>query len=423
MTAPVIDELEWRGLIAQSTDLHELRSLLDRGPVVFYCGFDPTAQSLHIGNLAQILTARRLQLAGHRPIALVGGATGLIGDPKQDGERRLNESSVVAAWGNRLRCQLSGFFDSEGPNALAIVDNHEWIGGMSAVELLRDIGKHFSVNVMLDREAVSTRLAGSGISYTEFSYQVLQAYDFLHLRRVRECMLQIGGSDQWGNIVAGIDLVRRVDGIRVHGLTTHLVTKADGAKFGKTESGTVWLDPAMTSPYAFYQFWMNAEDQDVPGLLRTYSFAGRDEVEELEAETVAQPARRVGQRRLAEDVTSLVHGADQAAAAWRASNALFGGDQLEEVDPGVLGDALSETTVVKLSGGVAFPTVVDLAVDVGLVSSRSAARRLVAEGGLYLNNHRVDDEALRPTIDQVLEGGWLVLRRGKRHIAAALVQA
>ncbi len=416
-----LEELQLRGLIAQSTNREDLEREL-AGCVTFYCGFDPTAPSLHLGNLAQILTARRLQLAGHRPLALVGGATGLIGDPKQSGERRLNDADAVREWADRIGGQLGRFLDFEGPAAARLVDNYEWISRLSAIELLRDVGKHFSVNLMLDREAVAVRLAGAGISYTEFSYQVLQAFDFLELRRRFDCRLQTGGSDQWGNIVAGVDLIRRVDGVRVHGLTTHLITKADGTKFGKTESGTVWLDRALTTPYAFFQFWINADDRDVPKLLSTFSMLSVAEMDELVRESAAAPHARLGQRRLAGELTAMVHGESEAMAVEAASQALFGGRELRELDVSTLTDALSETRVVEVDGGCPLPTVAELVVATGLVDSRSAARRLVAEGGLYVNNERVGDEARRPSVEEALVGGWLVLRRGRKSVAGVRVR-
>lgn len=413
----VLDELQQRGLIAQSTNLDDLRQAFAAGPVTFYCGFDPTAPSLHLGNLAQILTARRLQLASHRPLALVGGATGLIGDPKQTGERRLNEADTVGTWADRIGGQLVRFLDFDGPQGALLVNNYEWIGPLSAIELLRDVGKHFSVNLMLDREAVAVRLASSGISFTEFSYQVLQAFDFLELRRRFGCVLQTGGSDQWGNIVAGVDLVRRVDGERVHGLTTHLITKSDGTKFGKTESGTVWLDRDLTSPYAFFQFWINADDRDLSTLLRTFSLSPFAEIEQIERDSLSAPHARIGQRHLAREVTALVHGRDEAEAVEVASRALFGGQALQTLPESVLSDALAETTVVEIPQETELPLLTDLAVRTGLAESKSAARRYTAEGGLYLNNVRVEDDSLRPSAEDALQGGWLVLRRGRKLVA------
>lgn len=421
--ADVIDDLEWRGLIAQSTDRARLREVLSAGPVAFYCGFDPTAASLHVGNLLQILTARRLQVAGHKPILLVGGATGLVGDPKQTGERVLNSEDVVRQWSQRIGSQLRPFFDFDGGSGATMVNNLDWTVRLSAIELLRDLGKHFSVNLMLDREAVAARLSGTGISFTEFSYQVLQANDFLELHRSHECVLQTGGSDQWGNIIAGIDLVRRVDGAHVHGLTTPLVTKADGTKFGKTESATVWLDPELTSPYAFYQFWIHVDDRDVPTLLRTFSLRARRDVEQLERMTEDSPGARAAQRALAHEMTALVHGERQADAVEQASAALFGGGTLDGLAAESIGAALLETRTTEVSRGAVPPTVAEVAVQLGLVASKGAARRAAREGGLYVNNARVGDPDARLPLEQAIDGEWLILRRGKRHVAGARVIA
>ena len=348
----VLDELQWRGLMAQSTDEEALRGALDAGPVTFYDGFDPTAPSLHIGNLVQILTMRRLQLGGHRPIALVGGATGLIGDPKPTAERVLNDRSVVAGWVERIRAQIEPFLDFEGPDAARMVDNLDWTAPLSAIDFLRDVGRHFRVNRMLAKEAVSARLASdAGISYTEFSYQILQAMDFLELHRRFGCVLQVGGSDQWGNLTAGTDLIHRVTGTSAHALATPLITKADGTKFGKTESGTVWLDPAMTTPYAFYQFWLNAEDAKVGDYLRVFTFRSRDEIAELEKATAERPAAREAQRALAQGVTALVHGPDPAARVVEASQALFGRGDLQALDEPTLRDALAELPRAELPAG------------------------------------------------------------------------
>lgn len=422
--AHLLDDLQWRGLISTSTDLAAIRELLDSGPVTLYCGFDPTAPSLHLGNLAQILTVRRFQLAGHRPLALVGGATGLIGDPKMTGERQLNDSEIVNGWVDRIGQQLARFYAFDGPNAAAVVNNYDWTAPMSAIHLLRELGKHFSVNRMLDREAVAARLAANGISYTEFSYQVLQANDYLELHRRHGCSLQTGGSDQWGNIVAGVDLVRRVTGHTVHAITTPLITKADGTKFGKTEAGTVWLDPELTSPYAFYQFWINVDDRDVSAMLRTFSFADRNEIEALERATATTPHARAAQRHLAGELTTLVHGEAEAHAVEFAAKALFGGESLRELSPTTLAAALSQTQVVELAWSDGeLPPLVDLAVATGLVASRAAARRAVAERGLYLNNERVTSEDQRPRPDDLLTGGWIVLRRGKKSVAGARLAA
>ncbi|MDP9393882.1 MAG: tyrosine--tRNA ligase [Actinomycetota bacterium] len=416
----ILDELHWRSLVAQSTDEAALRAALAAGPVTFYVGFDPTAPSLHLGNLVQILTARRLQDAGHRPLALVGGATGLVGDPSgKTAERTLNEADVVAGWVERIRAQVARFLSFEGSAAATMVNNLDWTGPMSTIAFLRDVGKHFSVNRMLDRESVSARLAAGGISYTEFSYQILQANDYLELHRRHGCVLQTGGSDQWGNIVAGVDLVRRVTGASVHAMTTPLVTKADGTKFGKTESGTVWLDPELTPPYAFFQFWMNADDRDVAKYLRIFTFLAREEIEALEEETAARPAARAAQRTLARAVTTLVHGAEECARVEAASRALFGQGDLAELDAPTLAASLAELPRASVSAPL--PPVVELLAETGLAASRSAARRTIAEGGAYVNNERVTDESATPEPDDLLHGRWLVLRRGKRNLAAVEV--
>jgi tyrosyl-tRNA synthetase len=421
----LIDDLQWRGLIAQSTDLESLSSDLDAGSLVYYIGFDPTAPSLHLGNLLQIQTMRRFQAHGHRPIALVGGATGLIGDPKMAGERTLNPVDVVADWGSRLRTELERFFDFDGPAAAQMVNNFDWTQGVDVIEFLRDIGKHFSVNRMLDREAVAARLAGDGISFTEFSYQVLQSFDYLQLFRSHDCRLQMGGSDQWGNITAGVDLIRRVEAAHVHALTTPLVTKADGTKFGKTESGTVWLSPTMTSPYAFFQFWLNADDRDVSSYLRLYSMRSHEEIEELEEATRAEPARRAAQRALAQELSTLVHGASATEAVEAAAAALFGQGDLAAVPADVLDAALREVphAVIpreEITEGE-LPDIVDLLVRSGLSPSRGQARRTIGEGGAYVNNVRVEDEALRVPASDLLHDRFLVLRRGRRTLAGAIV--
>jgi tyrosyl-tRNA synthetase len=416
----IIEELLWRELISDSTDLGVLREATDAGPITLYCGFDPTAPSLHLGNLAQILTVRRFQLHGHRPLALVGGATGLIGDPKESGERTLNPAETVQAWVDRIRGQLERFYEFSGSNAAVMVNNYEWTQGLSALEFLRDVGKHFSVNRMLDREAVAARLAKDGISYTEFSYQLLQSYDYLQLHRQYGCVLQTGGSDQWGNITAGVDLVRRVDGAHVHALTTPLITKADGTKFGKTESGTVWLDGELTSPYAFFQFWLNADDRDIPVLLRTFSFKGKEEIDGLITVTNEKPHERTAQRALAEELTELVHGADEMRGAQAAGRVLFGQGEFDEVPAGTLTAALLETpngevTTDEIEDGL-LPPIDELFVRAGLVDSKGAARRAVKEGGAYLNNVRVADASSRPGTSDLAHGEWLILRRGKRNV-------
>ncbi|MGP9021585.1 tyrosine--tRNA ligase [Streptomyces sp. BR1] len=413
----IVDELQWRGLIALSTDEDALRKAFADGPVTFYCGFDPTAPSLHLGNLVQILTMRRIQQAGHRPLGLVGGATGLIGDPKPNSERTLNAPEVVAGWVERLRGQIERFLDFEGPHAATMVNNLDWTSGLSAIEFLRDVGQHFRVNKMIAKEAVARRLNSDvGISYTEFSYQILQGMDFLELYRRHGCVLQTGGSDQWGNLTAGTDLIHRVEPeAEVHALATPLITKADGTKFGKTESGTVWLDPERTTPYAFYQFWLNADDRDVSKFLRIFSFKSRTEIEELEQLTEERPQARAAQRALAEELTTLVHGADQCAAVIAASKALFGQGDLAELDEPTLAAALSELPHAKVAE---LGPVVDLFAEVELVASKSAARRTVKEGGAYVNNAKVTSEDAVVTADDLLHGRWLVLRRGKKNLAA-----
>lgn len=422
----IIEELLWRELIADSTDLGALREATDAGSITLYCGFDPTAPSLHLGNLAQILTVRRFQQHGHRPLALVGGATGLIGDPKESGERTLNPAQTVEEWVARIRGQLERFYDFTGDNAAVMVNNYDWTQGLSAIEFLRDVGKYFSVNRMLDREAVAARLAKDGISYTEFSYQLLQSYDYLQLHRQYGCVLQTGGSDQWGNITAGVDLVRRVDGAHVHALTTPLITKADGTKFGKTESGTVWLDPELTSPYAFFQFWLNADDRDVPVLLRTFSFQGKDEIDALITATAERPHERAAQRALAEELTELVHGSEEMHGAQAAGRVLFGQGEFAEVPEPTLSAALGETPhgevrAEEVADGQ-LPAIDELFVRAGLVESKGAARRAIKEGGAYLNNERVTDSTARPTTDALIHGRWLVLRRGKRTVGGVLLR-
>jgi tyrosyl-tRNA synthetase len=421
--AAVVDDLLWRGLVADSTDLGALRADAAAGPVTLYCGFDPTAPSLHLGNLLQILTVRRFQLAGHRPLALVGGATGLIGDPKMTGERTLNPVEVVEQWVARIRAQLERYFDFTGPCAAVMVNNLDWTQQLSVLEFLRDVGKHFSVNRMLDREAVAARLAGPGISYTEFSYQLLQSYDYLQLFRRHGCTLQTGGSDQWGNIVAGVDLIRRADAAQAHALTTPLVTKADGTKFGKTESGTVWLDPELTSPYAFHQFWINVDDALASPLLRMYSFRSHDDIEELEAAVREAPQARAAQRALAEELTDLVHGRDQRERVELAAAALFGRGDLRDLDPSTLGAALQETptAVVDAAELAAGVPVADLLARTGLVASKGAGRRTIKEGGAYLGNVRVAAEDAVAGPDDLLHRRWLVLRRGRRHVAGVAV--
>ncbi|MEW2379910.1 tyrosine--tRNA ligase [Micromonospora sp. NPDC047812] len=407
------DDLRWRGLIQDSTGLDELRALLDGGSAAYYVGFDPTAPSLHVGHLMQVATARRLQLAGHRPLLLVGGATGQIGDPKESAERSLNPPEVVAGWVARIRDQLAPFVSYEGENAAQLVNNLDWTGEMSVVEFLRDVGKHFPVNKMLAREVVRARLE-SGISFTEFSYQLLQANDFFELHRRHGCQLQFGGSDQWGNITAGVDYIRRRGAGPVQAFTTPLVTKSDGTKFGKTEGGAIWLDPEMTSPYAFYQFWVNVDDRDVSRYLRYFSFRSREELEALEKETAERPAARAAQRALAEELTTLVHGEREMAQVVAASQALFGRGSLDELAPATLRAALTEAGLVHVDE---LPDVAGLLRDSGLVPSLKEARRVIAEGGAYVNNTRVTETDATVDRGDLLHGRYLVLRRGKRSFA------
>jgi tyrosyl-tRNA synthetase len=416
----VIDDLHRRGLISQSTDEAALRAHLAEGPIAYYCGFDPTAPSLHVGHLVQLMPLRALQRAGHQPVVLVGGATGLIGDPRPTAERQLNDPGTVAGWVDSIRRQLAPFLDvpaeTEGLSGPIYVDNLEWTAKLSAIDLLRDLGKHFRVSKMLAKEAVSARLnSEAGISYTEFSYQILQANDFLELFRRHGVTLQTGGSDQWGNLTAGIDLVRRAEGASVHAVSTPLVTKSDGTKMGKSEGGSIWLDPSMTSPYAFFQFWLNADDADARTWLPLFSERPADEIEALIAESIERPAARTAQRALAEELTQLVHGPEELRQAEAAGRALFGRDDLASLAAETLGAALEEAGAVRVDGDV--PSVAHLLQLTGLVGSLSEARRTVKEGGAYLNNERVTDGDTVPADDAWLAGGWLVLRRGKRAIA------
>jgi tyrosyl-tRNA synthetase len=416
----IIDDLSWRGLIAHHTDLDELRGAFAMGPVTLYGGFDPTAPGLHIGNLVLLLTMRRVQNAGHRPIGLVGGATGLIGDPSgKSAERVLNPRETVAGWVERIQGEVERFLDfTPGPTGALVVSNLDWTADLTALDFLRDIGKHFPVNRMLARESVKARLEAGGISYTEFSYQILQANDFLELYRRHGCTLQIGGSDQWGNLVAGVDLIKRVEGALAHALATPLITKPDGTKYGKTEGDAVWLSPELTSPYKFYQFWINRSDAEVPGLLRVFTFRPAEEIADLERQTSDAPAARAAQRLLAEDMTTLVHGAGECARVIAASKAMFGRGDLRVLDERTLVDALDEVGLVTVQAARgSLPTVVDLLAAAGIADTKSAARRLIVEGGAYLNNTRVsaEDAVLDPA--SLLYGRFLVLRRGRRTVA------
>ena len=415
----LIEDLRWRGLLAQSTDEAALLESLKK-PTTLYCGFDPTAPSLHAGNLVVLLVLRRFQLAGHNPIALVGGATGLVGDPSgKNEERTLNSTDIVEAWVSRIRKQVSSFLDFDAPkNPAQVVNNLDWTSPLSAIEFLRDIGKHFSVNQMLSKDSVSARLEGGGISYTEFSYQVLQSYDFLELYRRNNCTLQVGGSDQWGNIVAGLDLIRRVEQGSGHALTVPLLMKADGTKFGKTAGGSVWLDPEMTSPYAFFQFWLNSDDKDVINFLKVFSFKSHAEILELEKSHNENPGLREAHRALARELTSLVHSEEITQRVEAAARALFGQGELSELDEATLASALAELPRTTISAQEEIPTWVDLLAATGVVESKSAARRIVKEGGAYLNKEKISGEDFRPSKTDFLCGKYAVLRKGKRDLAA-----
>lgn len=418
MGTAILDELGWRGLIAQSTDIDALAAATTPGPLTVYAGFDPTAPSLHAGNLVPLLTLQRFQRAGHRPIVLAGGATGMIGDPRDAGERSLNTSDTVQEWAQRIRGQLERFVDfDDSPTGAIVANNLSWTSGLGAIEFLRDVGKHFSVNVMLDRDTIRRRLDGEGISYTEFSYMLLQANDYVELHQRYGCSLQIGGSDQWGNIIAGVRLVRQKLGATVHALTVPLVTAADGTKFGKsTGGGSLWLDPQMTSPYAWYQYFVNAADADVVRYLRWFTFLSADELAELEAATAERPHERAAQRRLAQELTTLVHGEAATRSVELASQALFGRGELSALDEPTLAAALRETTVASLKQGESVG-IVDLLVSTGLSASKGAARRTISEGGVSVNNRRIESEDWSPRPADFLHGNWLVLRRGKRNIA------
>ncbi|NCW92958.1 MAG: tyrosine--tRNA ligase [Actinobacteria bacterium] len=415
----LLEDLRWRGLLAQSTDEAALLESLKK-PITLYVGFDPTAPSLHVGNLVVLLVLRRFQLAGHTPIALVGGATGLVGDPSgKNEERTLNSTEIVEGWVNRIRTQVSAFLDfSEAKNKAIVVNNLDWTSPLSAIEFLRDIGKHFSVNQMLSKESVSARLEAGGISYTEFSYQVLQSFDFLELYRRNNCTLQLGGSDQWGNIVAGLDLIRKVEGGSAHALTVPLLAKSDGSKFGKTASGAVWLDPQMTSAYDFFQYWLNSDDADMPKLLKVFSLKDRTEIERLIETLKVNPGAREAHRELARELTSLIHGEQIAKKVEEAAKALFGQGDISELELSTLDSALSQLPKVQIKKGESFPTWVDLLAATGVVESKSAARRIVKEGGGYLNNKKVENEDFTPSQTDLLHGKYLLLRKGKRDLAA-----
>ncbi|MBO0896697.1 tyrosine--tRNA ligase [Arthrobacter sp. zg-ZUI10] len=418
----VWQELKWRGLVHVSTDEAELEKLLAGESITYYCGFDPTAPSLHLGNLVQLLTMRRLQLAGHRPLALVGGSTGLVGDPRPTAERTMNTKETVSEWVGYLQGQVQRFLSFEGDNAAQMVNNLDWTAPMSAIDFLRDIGKHFRVGTMIKKEIVSSRLnSDEGISYAEFSYQVLQGMDYLQLFRDYNCVLETGGSDQWGNLTSGTELVRKVEGKSVHALGTPLITNSDGTKFGKSEGNAIWLDGTMTSPYAMYQFWLNTSDADVVDRLKVFTFLSKAEIEELARAVAEEPHKRAAQRRLAYDVTSLIHGAEATEKVIAASAALFGQGEISELDEATLTAATAELprVVVDRSG----LGIIDLMVASGLSASNSAARRTVAEGGAYVNNRKVTDADAVIDGDELLHGKYLLLRRGKRTLATVEVSA
>jgi len=422
MSNALLEDLEWRGLIAQSTDRKELEAALAK-PISLYLGVDPTAPSMHLGNLVVFLVLRRFQLAGHRPIALVGGATGLVGDPSgKNDERTLNEEKLVADWVAKIRKQVEKILDFKDKSASAkLVNNLDWTKPVSALELLRDIGKHFSVNQMLAKDSVANRLSTSGISYTEFSYQVLQAFDYLELYRRDQCRLQIGGSDQWGNIVAGLDLIRKVEGGSAHALTVPLLAKSDGSKFGKTAGGAIWLDENMTSAYEFFQFWLNSDDADMPKLLKVFSMKDRSEIERLIETLKVNPGAREAHRELAREMTTLIHGQKMAKSVEDAAKALFGQGEIEQLDLKTLDSALSQLPKTTIKKGDPNPTWVDLLAATGVVDSKSAARRIVKEGGGYLNNKKVESEDFTPSKNDLLHGKYLLLRKGKRDLAAVEV--
>jgi len=422
MSKAFLEDLEWRGLIAQSTDRKELETALAK-PISLYLGVDPTAPSMHLGNLVVFLVLRRFQLAGHRPIALVGGATGLVGDPSgKNDERTLNEEKLVADWVSKIRKQVEKILDFKDKSVSAkLVNNLDWTKPVSALELLRDIGKHFSVNQMLAKDSVATRLSTTGISYTEFSYQVLQAYDYLELYRRDQCKLQIGGSDQWGNIVAGLDLIRKVEGGSAHALTVPLLAKSDGSKFGKTASGAIWLDESMTSAYEFFQFWLNSDDADLPKLLKVFSMKDRTEIERLIETVKVNPGAREAHRELAREMTAMIHGQQMAKSVEEAAKALFGQGEIADLDLKTLDSALSQLPKTTIKKGEPYPSWVDLLAATGVVDSKSAARRIVKEGGGYLNNKKVESEDFTPSKNDLLHGKYLLLRKGKRDLAAVEV--
>ncbi|KUF05767.1 tyrosine--tRNA ligase [Leucobacter sp. G161] len=410
------DELEWRGLIHVSTDATALSELLEGEPFTYYCGFDPTAASLHLGHLVQLLLMRRLQLKGHMPLGLVGGSTGLIGDPRPTSERTLNSRETVSQWVDSLGEQVSRYLSFEGDNAARLVNNLDWTAPLSAIDFLRDIGKYFRVGTMIKKDIVAKRLdSDEGISYTEFSYQILQSLDYLELYRQYDCKLQSGGSDQWGNLTSGTDLIRKAEGASVHAIGTPLITNADGTKFGKSEGNAIWLNPEMCSPYAFYQFWLNQADADVIDRLKVFTFLTRAEIAEYETQVAEEPFKRAAQKRLALEVTSLVHGTQATQGAIDASAALFGQGELTALDELSLAGAVSE---LPHADGAAGMSIAQLLTDAGLVKGLGEGRRAIAQGGVYVNNVKVEAEDAELAAVDLLHGKFAVLRRGKKTLAA-----
>lgn len=416
----LLEELQWRGLIAQHTDIEQLKKALNEQSVTFYCGFDPTAPSLHHGHLVQLILMRHLQKAGHKPLALVGGATGLIGDPRMSGERTLNPKDIVASWSEKLKEQIEKFLSFEGENAARMVNNYEWTSQLSAIDLLRDLGKHFRMGTMLAKDNVSRRLkSDEGISYTEFSYQVLQGNDFLQLYKKYGCTLQTGGNDQWGNLVSGMDLIRKTEGKSVNVMTTPLITKSDGTKFGKSEGGAIWLNPDMFSPYAFYQFWLGTEDADVIHFLKVFTFVPREEIEQMEKEVAERPHLRLAQKLLAKQVTTMVHGAKQCKQVIDASQALWGTGDLHDIDAQTLLSAVAQLPTGKSKIG---DNLVDMLIATGLEKGRSAARRTIESGGVYLNNEKIVDEDYALNDKDILAGDIVLIRKGKRNLAVVKLE-
>ncbi|MDY5584457.1 MAG: tyrosine--tRNA ligase [Arcanobacterium sp.] len=416
----VLEELSWRGLIAQHTDIDALREALNSGPVTFYCGFDPTAASLHHGHLVAVKVMRHLQLAGHHPLVLVGGATGLVGDPRDKGERVLNSKEQVAQWVESLRSQLESLLDFEGENPARTVNNLDWTSQLSAIDLLRDLGKHFRMGTMLAKDTVARRLnSEEGISYTEFSYQILQANDYLQLFREYGCTLEVGGNDQWGNLVGGMDLIRKVEGKSVHVLTNPLITKSDGTKFGKTAGGAIWLNPEMLSPYKFYQFWLNTADDDVVKMLKVFTFRSQEEIAELEKAVAERAFAREAQKVLAQDVTAWVHGEDALKRVQAASEVLFGSGEPKTLDEQTVADVVAELPQAEAKIG---DLLVDVLVELGLEKGKGAARKTINSGGVSINNEKVTDENRALTADDVLAGGVILVRRGRKNQNAVLVK-